>query len=330
MTIIAKKSFLLYLENVEEKVLDYNSILESCGVGKSTAQSVVKNIANLEEFYDNSELVSIYNYCLLNIEDPEVLIQVVKFTDAHRAASTLAILLEMLSIKTEEDLDSLVNLRAMCVKAIANYKDTSTVTILLDCMNNKHEHYKVRLACADALGRIGDKYAVQPLISLVEDEEEKSVYLKESATFALGLLGDTSAIDPLVAILESKHGLWGKFSFLKEKIVEALGKLNINNKKVMKALKNSLMDSSPMVRINAIEAIMNSGEEDSVELIRPSLKDDDNDVKKNALIAIYNLIGRDILDEVLSLPSYSEYLKEAAQELIDEYETESSEDIDYD
>ncbi len=80
-------------------------------------------------------------------------------------------------------------------------------------MNNKHEHYKVRLACADALGRIGDKYAVKPLIDLVEDEEEKSVYLKESATFALGLLGDTSAIDPLVAILESKQGFLDKFTF---------------------------------------------------------------------------------------------------------------------
>lgn len=308
-------------------MLNYDSILESCGVGKSAPQDVVRNIANLEEFYDTQDLIGIYNYFLLNIQDPEILIQVVKYTDAHRAISTLNILLDMLRIKSEQDSDILVDLRAICVKAIANYKDTSTVTILLDCMNNKHEHYKVRLACADALGRIGDRYAVQPLISLVEDEEEKSVYLKESATFALGLLGDTSAIDPLVSILESKQGLWGKFSFLKEKIVEALGKLNINNKKVIKALKNALMDTSPMVRINAIEAIMNSGEEDSVELIRPCLKDDDDDVKKNALIAIYNLIGRDILDEVLSLPSYSKYLKDTAQELIDEYESDDEENL---
>ena len=93
----------------------------------------------------------------------------------------------------------------------------------------------------------------------------------------------------------------------------------------MKALKNSLMDCSPIVRINAIEAIMNSGEEDSVELIRPCLKDDDDEVKKNALIAIYNLIGRSILDEVIDLPSYSEFLKNEAQELIDEYESEEDE-----
>lgn len=306
--------------NVDNEVLDYNSILNGCGVGTAPSQIVAKNIANLEEFYDSAELVSIYNYCLMNIEDPEVLVQVIKYTDAHRAASTLVILLEMLQLKTDNEEESLINVRAMCAKAISNYKDTSTVIPLLDCLNNKNENYKVRLACADALGRIGDKYAVKPLIDVVEDENEKSVYLKESATFALGLLGDTSAIDPLVSILESKQGFLDKFTFLKEKIVEALGKFSTKNKKVIKALKTSLMDSSPMVRINAIEAIMNSEDENSYKLIKPSLHDEDDEVKKNALIALYNLSGRDILDEVLELPVYSEYLKNEAQSLIDEYE----------
>ena len=310
---------------MNREVIDYDSILKNCGVGISPPEDVVKNLANLEEFYDSTQLVSIYNYFLMNVDNPDILVQVIKYTDAHRSVSTLAILLELLQIKTEEEEDCLINVRVMCAKAISNYKDTSTVTALLDCLNNKNEHYRVRLACADALGRIGDKYAVKPLIDLVEDEEEKSVYLKESATFALGLLGDSSAIEPLISILESKHGFLDKFTFLKEKIVEALGKLNINNNKVMKALRNSLMDASPMVRINAIEAIMNSGEEDSIELIKPSLKDDDDDVKKNALIALYNLCGREILDEVISLPSYSEFVKNEAQALIDEYEVEEYE-----
>jgi len=322
LSMIAKNSFLLYVGDVENNLLDYNSIVQKCGIGIEPVSQVIKNIANLEEFYDNAELVSIYNYILLNVQDLEILIQVVKYTDAHRALSTLSILQEMLQFKLEDEEENLINLRVMCAKAIANYKDTSTVSILLDCLNNKNEHYKVRLACADALGRIGDRYAVQPLINVIEDENEKSVYLKESATFALGMLGDMSAIDPLISILESKQGFLSKFTFLKEKIVEALGKLNVNNKKVLKALKRSLMDSSPIVRINAIEAIMNSGDEDSVNLIKPSLQDDDNEVKKNALIALYNLIGRDILDEVISLPSYSEYLKNEAKDLIDEYEDE--------
>jgi HEAT repeat protein len=221
---------------------------------------------------------------------------------------------------SEEDSDELINFRVLCAKAISNYKDTSTVGAFLYCLNNKDENYKIRLACADALGRIGDRYAVAPLIDVVKDEEEKSIYVKESATFALGMLGDTSAIDPLVAIMEAKQGLMDKFSFLKEKIIEALGKLNINNAKVLRVFKSSLLDSSPMVRINTIEALMNSEYEEAPELIKSALKDSDEEVAKNALIALYNIIGRDILDEVISLPSYSKFLKQEAQNIIDEYE----------
>ena len=131
---------------MENEELDYAQILADCGVGNDDTSQIVKNIANLEEFYDSSELVSIYNYALLNIENPEIILQVIKFTDAHRAISTMNILLDLLLLKTnsnkESDVDSLVNVRAMCAKAISNYKDNSTVSSLLYCMNNKNEHYK--------------------------------------------------------------------------------------------------------------------------------------------------------------------------------------------
>ena len=249
---------------------------------------------------------------------------VIGLTDFHRDSSTLAILLDMLLLRIlpRDDSDEQINFRVLCAKAISNYKDTSTLGVLLYCLNNKDENYKVRLACADALGRIGDKFAVAPLINVVKDEEEKSVYVKESAAFALGLIGDTSAIDPLVEIMQAKQGIWDKFSFLKEKIVEVLGKLNINSYKVLGVLKTSLMDSSPIVRINAIEALMNSEFEEAPDLIRSALKDEDEEVQKNALIALYNLTGRDILDEVISLPGYSESLKNEAKCIIEEYEEE--------
>lgn len=323
-TIIAKKRFLLYVNCVDNNVLDYDSILKDCGVGTMSTQAVIQNIVNLEEFYDRSDLVNIYNYCLSNICSAEILIQIIKLSDLYRATSTLTILTEILKQTTQDDDENTVNLRALCAKAISNYKDASSVTILLDCLNNKKEHYKVRLACADALGRIGDRFAVKPLIDIVEDEEEKSIYIKESATFALGLLGDVRAIEPLISILESKQGFLDKFTFLKEKVIEALGKLNINNERVMKALKKTLMDSSPIIRINAIEAIMNSNSDNAVELIKPSLHDDDDEVKKNALIALYNLIGRDILDEVMQLPIYGEFLRREAKELFEEYECEDN------
>ncbi len=77
-----------------------------------------------------------------------------------------------------------------------------------------------------------------------------------------------------------------------------------------------------MVRINTIEALMNSEFDEAPELIRIALNDTDEEVQKNALIALYNIIGRDILDEIISLPGYSKFLKDEAQNLIHEYEDE--------
>ena len=303
-------------------VLNFDEILNDCGVDIKPPDEVIKKLAGLEEFYKSEEVVEVYNYILLNVKDYEILNGVIKLADSYKSSSTLSILLDKLLLKnTEQDnSDELINLRVLCAKAISNYKDTSTLGALLYCLNNKSENYKIRLACADALGRIGDKYAVAPLIDVVKDDDEKSIYVKESATFALGLIGDSSAIDPLVAIMDAKQGLWDKFSFLKEKIVEALGRLNINNRKVLHVFKDSLMDASPMVRINAIEALMNSEFEEAPELIRTALHDSDEEVQRNALVALYNIIGRDILDEVISLPSYSDFLKNEAKNIIVEYE----------
>lgn len=306
-------------------MLNIEKIISNCGVYEESPSVALSNIAKLDEFYDRVELIEIYNYLLKNNTNPEILSGILKLSNRYKDESTLPLIIDLLLMKNHngDDADDFINARVLCAKTISNYKDNSTVGALLYCLNNKDENYKIRLACADALGRIGDKFAVNSLINVVEDEDEKSVYVKESATFALGLLGDTSAIDPLVAIMESKQALWGKFSFLKEKIVEALGKLNINNNKVLHVLKNSLMDSSAMVRINAIEALMNSEYEEAYDLIKTALKDEDEEVQRNALIALYNLEGRDILDEVISLPSYSKFLKEEARNMIEEYEGEN-------
>ena len=314
----------MYFEFVENESLNFSEILKECGVEKEPPAEALKKICGLEEFYSATELVELHNYILLNVKDYDILYGVIKQADTYKSSSTLAILLDILLLRNipKDDSDEQINLRVLCAKAISNYKDTSTLGVLLYCLNNKDENYKIRLACADALGRIGDKYAVASLIDVVKDEDEKSVYVKESAAFALGLIGDTSAIDPLVAIMEAKQGIWDKFTFLKEKIIEVLGILNINNNNVLRVLKSSLMDSSPMVRINAIEALMNSEYEEAPELIRTALKDDDEEVQRNALIALYNIIGRDILDEVISLPSYSDFLKIEAKNIIDEYEEE--------
>ena len=112
-----------------------------------------------------------------------------------------------------------------------------------------------------------------------------------------------------------------KFTFLKERVIEALSKLKLDdNERVFRALKSSLDDESVQVKINAIEALMESNHPKAFETIKTCLQDKDEEVRKNALIALYNLEGSDILDEVISLPVYKQSLKEEAKYMIEEYD----------
>lgn len=302
----------------KKKILDLEIIVNDCCILEEVKSDIImENIDKLEKDYSEDDLVTIYNYFLAICKKEDILMYVIRCTDKHRQKSSISPILDLLMNREHS-----TNLRSMCAKVLGHFKDTCVVTPLLYCLNNKDENYQVRLACADALGRVGDKYAVAPLIDIVQDEDEKSVYVRESAAVALGMLGDRRAIDPLVSILETKKGFIDKFTFLKERIIEVLGKFDFNSDRVFKALEHSLNDESPQIRINAIEALMNSEDERAPELIKEMLEDLDEEVKKNALIAIYNIEGREILDEILREEKYGEFLKTEAQNLIDEYETE--------
>ena len=295
----------------EGENLNLREIAQVCGVDglPENSAEVVEKIFDLETRYDEKDLVAIYEYFLKTCNSPEVLEGVIKAQDKIRNRELLPCLIDILISKKGEP--EFIPTRAMCAKAIANLKDTSAVNALLYCLNNKEENYKVRFACADALGKIGDRFAVTPLINVVRDEDEKSVYLRESAATALGMLGDSRAVDALVGILETKKGIIDKFTFLKERVLEALSKLSSasDDERVFKALKNSLNDESSQVRINAIEALMDSDKPETYELIHGCLYDKDDEVKKNALIALYNMRGRGILDEVINSDLYSDRLK---------------------
>ena len=315
--------------------MDLEAIAKECNLFDVSADSGLENdvrkINSLDEKYEREDLILIYNYFLTICKVPEVLMTIIQCVDRFRDKSSVGPLLDILLWKIEGDdlkKENFINARVMAAKAIANIKDTSAVTPLLYCLNNKDENYKVRFACADALGRIGDRYAVAPLIDVVKDEEERSVYLRESAASALGMLGDLRAVDPLVSILETKQGIIDKFTFLKERVIEALGKLRLdNNERVFNALKSSLMDESSQIRINAIEALMDSEHPEAYDAIKGCLKDVNDEVKKNALIALYNMVGRRILDEVIRETDYPDVLKVEAVSILEEYEHDDEDEL---
>lgn len=302
--------------------LDFNSLSDRCLIGaEGSCTETIRQLNALKEELTNMQFLAACNYYILLEHRPDILIYLLKELDKFRDSSSVDAVIRLLMMKEHiepfDDVDY-TQVRVFCARLIANLKDHKSVFALLDCLNNRNENYQVRLSCADALGRLGDKYAVAPLMDIVSDENEKSVYIRESAATALGLIGDSRAVDPLISILETKNGIMDKFTYLKERVIEALSKLTPDNDRAFTALKSSLSDENPQVRITAIEAIMNYEHNESVDLIKGMLKDEDEEVVKNALIALYNLCGEDELKAVIENPEYNQQCKDDAKLILEE------------
>ncbi len=306
----------------DNKSLDFNIIASNCLIATDVdSEKVIDLLKALLLQYSEVQLIAIFNYFLKIEYRSEVLCWIIKELDKFRDSSSLAPLTELLLMKDHTpnanyDREYYTNVRVLCARAISNLKNHESVHSLLYCLNNKNENYKIRLSCADALGKLGDKYAVASLIDVVDDEEEKSVYIRESAAVALGLIGDMRAVDSLVRVLENQNGIMDKFTYLKEKAIEALCRLSPNNDRAFNALKNSLSDENPQVRINSIEALMEYENDEAFNLIKNMLLDEDEEVQKNAVIALYNLSGDDVLKEIINSEKYSQICKEEAQDIL--------------
>lgn len=314
---------------MEENVnLPFDRLAQDCEVvSPQNPKDTIAKITELSRDYPSEYLILIYNYFFEVSDCYEVLMFLLQKIDKYKDKSSRPVLIDSLLMKGKlsqriHDPDSITRIRVNITKVLANTKDSQAVYPLLYCLNSKEENYKVKLSCAEALGKIGDKYAVLPLMNIVEDESESSVYVKESAVSALGMIGDEKAVDSLVLILESKKGFLDKFTFLKERALEALNKLNFKGDRVFNALIKSLRDESPQVRINAIEVLMNSEDSRAVDLIKGMLSDSNRDVVQNAVIALYNLLGGDILDEIINSAEYPEPAREEAIALRDDLNDE--------
>lgn len=320
----------------ENNNLPLEHLADKCDVvNPKDAKTTIDLIVGLSANFPSEHLVLIYNYFFEISNSYEVLMFLLNKIDKYKDKSSRPILIDSLLMKSKmeeriKDPDNLTRIRVNITKALANTKDSQAVYPLLYCLNSKDENYKVKLSCADALGKIGDKYAVLPLMNIVEDESESSVYVKESAVSALGMIGDEKAVDSLVSILESTKGFISKFTFLKERALEALNKLNYKSEKVHNALVKSLRDESPQVRINAIEVLMNSEDERAVGLIREMLTDTNKEVVQNAVVALYNLLGDEILEQLINNPETSETARTEALKLQDDLRNELEEEAQVD
>lgn len=108
----------------------------------------------------------------------------------------------------------------------------------------KDEPY-VRMAAADALGKLGDPSTVASLIDVLL--KDKLYYVSKAAAQALGVVRDSMAVDPLIFSL--KHAEWE----VRRAAATALGK--IGNSRAIDSLEKALDDDISSVREAAAEAL---------------------------------------------------------------------------
>lgn len=206
--------------------------------------------------------------------------------------------------------DDSTRLRCGAAQGLGKIGDNRAIIPLMSILNNREENYRLRLSVAESLGRLGDEYAVNPLLDILSDEREKSVYLKESAVKALGMLGDIRAIEPLIDILESKRGIRDKFNFLKEQVIEAIARIGQPNRKASDSLLKALKDEAPSIRLAAVEALGVIGDTDCLEALKERVLDENDEVAKAAVYAVYTLDGEEGIRELLSRDNLPRFLRE--------------------
>ena len=83
---------------------------------------------------------------------------------------------------------------------IEKLKEKKDVESLIKALQYKGD-LDVRSEAVEAVGKIGDKRAVEPLIQALNDENK---YVREGAALALAEIGDKRAVEPLIQALNDK------------------------------------------------------------------------------------------------------------------------------
>jgi HEAT repeat protein len=140
------------------------------------------------------------------------------------------------------DGDSLV--RRHAAKALGRIKDVRAVSPLIEVLNAKDEQPHVRMAAAEALGWIGERDAVEALVSGLKDPHW---IVQSRAAIALGRMRDSRAVEPLISALTDEDAL------VRGCAADALGK--IKDSRAIEPLRMALEDSDTDVRKRAHRAL---------------------------------------------------------------------------
>ena len=152
-------------------------------------------------------------------------------------------------------------------------KNTGDINGLINQLKNNDRN--VQKKAAEALGKIRDKKAVDPLIVALKDEDWQ---VREEAVLALGRIGDKRAVEPLIAGLEDEDGN------VRERTAYALG--NIGDKRAAEPLVTAIKKEDGNLRLTMTIALAMIGDERAVEPLVAALGDKSHSIRCRAALGL--------------------------------------------
>lgn len=142
----------------------------------------------------------------------------------------------------------------------------------------------VREHVVSALGELGDIRAYNSILNSLKNDNNMRV--QQHAVVALGKLRDNRAYNPILQIIED-----GNDEILKAEAIAAIGFLP--DKRVQVILYKYLDDKNPGFRLHAVHGLMYQGMKESITKLKLMLKDPDENVRRAAAMAINEISASD-------------------------------------
>jgi len=144
---------------------------------------------------------------------------------------------------------------------------------MIKALNDMPRSWDLACKASAALGLLGDRRAVEPLIDTLKFD---NITVSKKVAEALGKIGDARAFMPLMKLLEKPD------SELQIKAMEALGRLG--DGRAVEVISLKLKDRDPEIRLAAAEALSNFSDERAIEPLREIIKKDKNlEIKRIAI-----------------------------------------------
>lgn len=175
----------------------------------------------------------------------------------------------------------------------------AVVEPLLDRLNND-KHWAVQRRAATALGLLStvatDNGVVQPLISHLSGQDE----VKAASVEALGRIGDLNAVEPLVnTLLGNRRGATRELRIA----LTALGAIrdedeNVSDEEVIPSIGRALGSAEPEVRLIATQAIAQIGGDHAVVPLGTMLQDENLAIRRVSSDALRAIADERVLVQV--------------------------------